>query len=112
MRSTAPLLALASAAAITAAAPTAADEPLSAAESDPQQLGWMQGFPPPPEKIIRFSDDDAMASPKNRWTFSHFRDLVPTAAVDRGPARPRSCPSGSTTNSTTSPSPRSAAARS
>jgi hypothetical protein len=26
---------------------------LSAEESDPNQLGWMTGFPPPAEKLIR-----------------------------------------------------------
>ena len=66
-------------------AAASAEEPLSAAASDPAETGWMQGFPPPADKVIRFSDDDAMAFPKSRWTFSHFRELVPTHAVDRGP---------------------------
>ena len=26
--------------------------PLSAAASDPNTLGWMEGFPPPPEKLV------------------------------------------------------------
>ena len=34
---------------------TAAPNP-TAAETDPQTLGWMQGFPPPPDKTITFHD--------------------------------------------------------
>ena len=30
--------------------------PLSASASDPRALGWMQGFPPPADKTIRFTD--------------------------------------------------------
>lgn len=59
-------------------------EPLSAHESDPQSLGWMQGFPPPDNKIIRFTDADYFAFPKLRWTVCHFRELMPSVAVTRG----------------------------
>ena len=41
----------------------------------------MQGFPPPPEKTIRFTDPDFFAFPKLRWTVCHFRELMPTVAV-------------------------------
>ena len=58
--------------------------PLTARESDPKVMGWMQGFPPSPEKTILVSDPDAFAFPKLRWSFSHFRQLMPNVAVDRG----------------------------
>ena len=59
--------------------------PLDAAASDPRALKLMQGFPPPPEKTIRFSDGSGYRFPNTRWSFSHQRELVPTANVWRGP---------------------------
>lgn len=66
------------------AAAQARPAPLAAAASDPRALGWMQGFPPPAAKIIRFTDPDYFGFPKLRWTVCHFRELMPTVAVDRG----------------------------
>ncbi|WP_299822093.1 serine hydrolase [uncultured Jannaschia sp.] len=60
------------------------DAPLSATESDPVVMGWMQGFPPAPDKTIRFTDADYFAFPKLRWTVCHFRELMPTAGVAAG----------------------------
>lgn len=54
---------------------------LSAEASNPNTLGWMQGFPPPENKMIRFTDPDYFAFPKLRWTVCHFRELMPTVAV-------------------------------
>lgn len=62
--------------------------PLSAEQSDPLKLGWMQGFPPPEDKIIRFSDSDYFNFPKSRWTVCHFRQLMPTVNVSRGLGAP------------------------
>ncbi|MEJ1172747.1 serine hydrolase [Agrobacterium sp. CMT1] len=62
--------------------------PLSAEQSDPLKLGWMQGFPPPEDKIIRFSDNDYFNFPKLRWTVCHFRQLMPTVNVSRGLGAP------------------------
>jgi CubicO group peptidase (beta-lactamase class C family) len=56
--------------------------------SDPIALGWMQGSPPPPAKLIRFQDDRFLEFPQIRWTLSHMRELAPTAAVWRGNAPP------------------------
>ena len=47
-------------------------------------LGWMQGFPPPPDKVIRFADGSSYRFPQLRWTFSNYRRLVPTGNVSRG----------------------------
>nr|HAQ95275.1 6-aminohexanoate hydrolase [Afipia sp.] len=56
----------------------------TAAQTDPKTLGLMQGFPPPPDKAIRFIDGSSSRFPNTRWSFSHFRELVPTATVSRG----------------------------
>ncbi len=55
-----------------------------AAASDPVVLGWMQGFPPKADKIIRFGDVSFYRFPQSRWSFSNMRQLVPTVAVSRG----------------------------
>ena len=54
------------------------------AASDPIALGWMHGAPPPLAKRIRFEDDRALDFPQIRWSLSHMRELVPTAAIWRG----------------------------
>lgn len=74
------------------ALPAAAEPLLTAAESDPVALGWMQGFPPPPEKIIGQPDSDYFSFPKLRWTVCHFRELLPTRRVSRGLEAPRPLP--------------------
>lgn len=65
---------------------------LSATASDPNTLGWMQGFPPSADKVIRFTDPDYFAFPKLRWTVCHFRQLMPTVAVDSQSGRVRALP--------------------
>ena len=37
---------------------------LTAEESDPKMLGWMQGFPPPPDKLIAQPDSNYFSFPK------------------------------------------------
>ncbi|MEO6875968.1 MAG: serine hydrolase [Opitutaceae bacterium] len=49
-------------------------------------MGWMQGFPPPADKTIRFTDPDYFTFPKLRWTAGHFRELMPTVGVRNGSA--------------------------
>ncbi len=63
-----------------------ADTPdLAAARAtDPNTLGWMVGSPPPPDKLIRFDDGTFYRFPQWRWSFSHWRELLPTVAVPRG----------------------------
>ena len=71
-----------------AAAPFAAQfptpSPLDAVASDPVTMGWMIGAPPPPEKLIRFSDGSWFRFPQTRWSLSHIRQLMPTSVVRRG----------------------------
>ena len=62
--------------------------PLTAEESDPKTMGWMQGFPPPADKIIEQPDSNYFSFPKLRWTVSHFRELLPTKQVSRGLGAP------------------------
>ncbi|MFT4195908.1 serine hydrolase domain-containing protein [Ottowia sp.] len=58
-----------------------------------EALGWMRGFPPPPERRVRFDDPAGYGSfPRNRWAFSHMRELAPTANVWRGAGAPRPLP--------------------
>ena len=76
--------------ACTAAVHTA--PPLSAEASDPDVLGWMQGSPPPADRVIRLSNPDAFAFPKLRWSICHFRELMPTVGVRNDPAGVRELP--------------------
>jgi CubicO group peptidase (beta-lactamase class C family) len=67
------------------AVPTHAQQaPASPADTDPVKLGWMQGSPPPPDKRIGINDAPSRQWPQIRWSFSNFRELVPTARVSRG----------------------------
>ena len=58
--------------------------PPTAAETDPQAIGWMQGFPPPPDKTITFHNGSFRSFPELRWAWSNIRQLVPTVNVWRG----------------------------
>ena len=63
---------------------SAKNTPLTAAQSNPKTMGWMQGSMPAADKVIRITDPDFFAFPKLRWTVCHFRELMPTIAVDNG----------------------------
>ncbi len=69
-----------------AQAQSAAPKQPDAVASDPVTLGWMVGSPPPADKVVRFADGSAYRFPQTRWSFSNFRQLVPTKAVPRGSA--------------------------
>ena len=58
--------------------------PLSAADSDPKVMGWMEGFPPPPDKLITQPDSNYFSFPKLRWTVCHLREFLPTEQISRG----------------------------
>ena len=62
---------------------TANDVTWTAENSDPKVLGWMQGFPPPPDKIIRFADGSYFKFPQLRWSVCNFQQLMPTKSVSR-----------------------------
>jgi len=59
---------------------------LTAQESDPRVMGWMQGFPPPPDKLI--TQPDYFSFPQLRWSVCHLRQFLPTVNVSRGIGAP------------------------
>ncbi|ABS27479.1 serine hydrolase [Anaeromyxobacter sp. Fw109-5] len=67
------------------AAPAA---PLSARESDPRVMGWMQGFPPPADKLITQPESVYFSFPRLRWSVCNIRQLLPTKEVSRGLGAP------------------------
>ncbi|ABF65539.1 6-aminohexanoate-dimer hydrolase [Ruegeria sp. TM1040] len=62
--------------------------PLSAQESDPNVMGWMQGFPPPADKIITQPDSVYFSFPRLRWSVCHLREFLPTEEISRGLSDP------------------------
>ncbi|MBT8059549.1 MAG: beta-lactamase family protein [Gammaproteobacteria bacterium] len=63
---------------------TAAAQELSAQESDPRVIGWMEGFPPTPEKLITQPDSIYFSFPRLRWSVCHLREFLPTEEISRG----------------------------
>lgn len=61
---------------------------LSAQDSDPVNMGWMQGFPPPKDKQLKFADGSFFEFPAMRWSVVHMRDFMPTVNVSRGLGTP------------------------
>lgn len=57
---------------------------LDAKASDPNTLGWMQGFPPPNERVIAPPASNFLSFPKLRWTFCHLREMQASRRVARG----------------------------
>jgi hypothetical protein len=66
----------------------------AAQDCDPVELGWMQGTPPSADKIIRFEDGSGYRFPQLRWSFAHYRQLVPTVPVSRGLLNGKPLPTG------------------
>lgn len=75
---------------IATASSSQADDaaPLSAQESDPRIMGWMEGFPPPPDKLITQPDSNYFSFPKLRWSVCHLREFLPTEEISRGLGAP------------------------
>ncbi len=65
-----------------------ASDPLDAIASDPRKLGWMQGFPPPPDRLITQPDANYFSFPKLRWSVCHLREFLPTEQISRGLGAP------------------------
>lgn len=86
-------LKIAVAAAVVALAPpapaSAEDAPLTAQESDPRVMGWMEGFPPPADRVITQPDSVYFSFPKLRWSVCHLREFLPTERISRGLDAPR-----------------------
>jgi hypothetical protein len=60
----------------------------TAEESDPNVMGWMTGFPPPPELRITNPDSVFFSFPRMRWSVCHLREFLPTEQVSRGLGAP------------------------
>lgn len=58
-----------------------AQEYLSAGESDPKKMGWMQGFPPPKDKVLSAIDGSFFRFPALRYSVCHMRQFMPTTVV-------------------------------
>ena len=58
----------------------------SAQATDPIALGWMQGAPPPADKLIQYADSSFYKFPQLRWSFSNMRQLRPSTQIARGGA--------------------------
>ena len=85
------LFAFATAVAIAICVPAttvAQNAPLSAQDSDPNVMGWMQGFPPPPDKMITQPDSVYFSFPRLRWSVCHLREFLPTEEISRGLGAP------------------------
>jgi len=54
--------------------------------TDPNTLGWMQGAPPPRDKIIRYDDQSFFRFPQTRWTFSNWNQIFPANRIERAGA--------------------------
>ena len=76
-------------AALPATPPATLPDPVA---TSVQALGWMQGFPPPADKQLTFANPMGGVFPRNRWSFSHVRETVPTANVWRGSGAPGTLP--------------------
>ncbi|MEP0546960.1 MAG: serine hydrolase [Rhodothermales bacterium] len=66
----------------------AQDAPLSARDSDPLEMGWMQGSPPPADKLLSAADGSFFEFPALRWSVAHMRQFLPTVDVSRGLGAP------------------------
>jgi len=64
----------------------------SAVDTDPVRLGWMQGSPPPPERLVRVADMSHFQFPRTRWSFANMRQLLPSTQIWRGDGTPSVLP--------------------
>ena len=76
----------------TSLAQAPATSPPDPAATSVEAMGWMKGFPPPPDRLITFDDPAGGVFPRTRWSFSHVRETVPTANVWRGSGAPSPLP--------------------
>lgn len=74
--------------AVLSGSPVLGETVLTEEASDPVSLGWMQGFPPPADKLVMQPESDFFSFPKMRWTVCHIRELMPTKQVSRGLSAP------------------------
>ena len=59
-----------------------------AAASNPHVTGYMQGFPPPADKVVSARDGSFFQFPALRYSVVHMREFMPTVNVPRGNMMP------------------------
>jgi hypothetical protein len=64
-----------------------AQNPMNALDSEPDKLGWMQGFPPAPDKIVSAVDGSFFRFPALRYSVCHMREFMPTKVVKAAPKK-------------------------
>ena len=60
---------------------TATQTVLNAEESNPNKMEWMQGFPPPKDKILSAKDGSFFNFPALRYSVNHMREFFPSRRV-------------------------------
>ena len=68
------------------------DTYLGAQASDPVKMGWMQGFPPPQDKVLSAADGSFFTFPALRYSVVHMREFLPTVNVSPGLGTPSALP--------------------
>ncbi len=58
-----------------------AQSTLDAVASDPVKMGWMQGYPPPSDKVVSAIDGSFFQFPALRYSVCHMREFLPTTVV-------------------------------
>jgi CubicO group peptidase (beta-lactamase class C family) len=58
--------------------------PEHSGETDPVEMGWMQGYPPPKDKRLAAADGSFFRFPALRYSTVHMREFLPTINVSRG----------------------------
>ena len=61
--------------------PVIGQKVLTAEESDPKIMGWMQGFPPPKDRVVSAIDGSFFRFPALRYSVCHMRQFMPTTDV-------------------------------
>lgn len=59
-----------------------------ARQSDPNALGWMQGFPPEKSKVVSAADGSFFEFPAIRYSVNHMREFYPTRGVPASREKP------------------------
>ncbi|MEM8926660.1 MAG: serine hydrolase [Bacteroidota bacterium] len=54
---------------------------LTPEQSDPKKMAWMQGFPPPEDKVVSAIDGSFFTFPALRYSVCHIRQFMPTTEV-------------------------------
>lgn len=55
----------------------------SAKETNPVEMGWMQGFPPRDDRQLKVGDQAFFKFPALRYSVAHMRQFLPTVNVSR-----------------------------